>query len=118
MKQIKGLMVQMIKIAICDDDINIAAKIEDRLEKNGKENLLRISIDVFYSGEGLRKSYSNGERYDIIYLDIEMAAMNGVQVAKFIREMDKYVVIVYISSHEEYLIQLFEVEPLDLLRNQ
>lgn len=106
----------MIKIAVCDDDINIVAKIEDRLEEKGRENLLKLAIDAFYSGESLQQSYNNGERYDIIYLDIEMNTINGIQIAKLIREIDKYVIIVYISSHEEYLIQLFEVEPFRFLK--
>lgn len=109
-------MIQMIKIAICDDDKNVVAKIEDRLEENGKENLLRLSIDVFYCGESLEQSYNNGEWYDIIYLDIEMSTMNGIQIAKIIREIDKYVIIIYISSHEEYLIQLFDVEPFRFIK--
>lgn len=45
-----------------------------------------------------------------------MNMLNGIQIAKLIREIDKYVIIVYISSHEEYLIQLFEVEPFRFLK--
>lgn len=106
----------MIKIAICDDDKNIAAKVENILEEIGKENLLKISIDVFYSGESLQKFYENGNTYDLIYLDIEMTMLNGIEVAKYIRERDRYTIIIYISSHEEYLIQLFEVEPFRFIR--
>lgn len=106
----------MIKIAICDDDKDLVARVENRLELLGRENLLSLSIDAFYSGESFEKTYCTGERYDIIYLDIEMAETNGIQVAKIIREKDKYAVIIYISSHEEYLIQLFEVEPFRFMK--
>lgn len=41
----------MIKIAICDDDKNIVAKVEDRLEQIGRQKMLKFSIDAFYSGE-------------------------------------------------------------------
>lgn len=106
----------MIRIAICDDDKRIVAEIEERLEKISKEILLEVSIDGFYCGEGLEKIYRQGERYDIIYLDIEMAILDGIKVARIIREIDKYVIIIYISSHEEYLIQLFEVEPFRFIK--
>ncbi|MDD2959474.1 MAG: LytTR family DNA-binding domain-containing protein [Lachnospiraceae bacterium] len=106
----------MIKIAICDDDKRVVARLEDRLEEIGKENLLMVSIDAFYNGESLEANYRLGERYDIVYLDIEMGMMDGITAAKMVREIDKYAIIIYISNHEEYLIQLFEVEPFRFLK--
>jgi DNA-binding LytR/AlgR family response regulator len=112
---IKGAVL-MIKVAICDDDKSIVSEVENRLERIGREKLINISIEAFYSGEDLNRIYELGEYYDIIYLDIEMTIMDGIQVAKIIREKDKYAIIIYISSHEEYLIQLFEVEPFRFIK--
>lgn len=110
---IKGAVL-MIKVAICDDDKSIVSEVENRLERIGREKLINISIEAFYSGEGLNRIYELGEYYDIIYLDIEMTIMDGIQVAKIIREKDKYAIIIYISSHEEYLIQLLKLNHLGL----
>lgn len=45
-----------------------------------------------------------------------MKNLDGIQIARAIRKEDKYTIIIYISSHEEYLIQLFEVEPFRFIK--
>ena len=54
--------------------------------------------------------------YDIIYLDIEMENMDGITVARKIREQDPYTILLFVSSYDSYYEQLFEVEPLRFLR--
>lgn len=50
-------------------------------------------------------------RYDIIFLDIEMKKVNGIETAKEIRCIDKNVIIIYVSGFEAYAIDTFEVNP-------
>lgn len=54
--------------------------------------------------------------FDLLYLDIEMLQINGIDVARKIREKDMDVIIIYISSYENYFIQLFEVEPFRFIK--
>lgn len=53
---------------------------------------------------------------DIIYFDIEMRRMNGIDTAKSIRKVDRDVVLIYVSSYETYFMQLFEVEPFRFIK--
>lgn len=106
----------MIKIAICDDEPKFVGTIQTYLENISNDYHYELDIQTYFSGEFLVKDYQAGETFDLIYLDIEMQGMDGIETAKWIRDNDYYVLIVYISSHEEYLRQLFESEPFRFLQ--
>lgn len=100
----------MIKIAICDDESIFTANMEDMLIKIGKKNTIEIDINVFFDGSTLEKSFLRGERFDLIYLDIEMKTINGIEAAKNIRGIDQDVLIIYVSGYENHMKELFEVD--------
>lgn len=99
----------MLEIAICDDEIQMVAQIESVLESISSQSTIQIEKDVFYDGSTLVNYINSGKRYDIIYLDIEMSKQNGIDAAKRIREIDKKVLIIYVTSHESYAKEVFEV---------
>lgn len=66
----------------------------------------------------MERIYEKGDRFDIIYLDIEMSGKNGIEAAKSIRRLDRDVLLIYVSSYETYFMQLFEVEPFRFIKNQ
>lgn len=105
----------MIRVALCDDEKVITSKVESYLLEIQMSHGIEMSIDVFFDGSTLSSHISRGSEYDLIYLDIEMEKMNGVDAARWIREIDKLVLLIYISSHEIYLKELFEVEPFRFL---
>lgn len=49
-------------------------------------------------------------------MDIEMKRMNGISAAKIIWKIDEDVQLIYMSSHEEYVLQLFDVNPVGFLK--
>lgn len=106
----------MIKIAICDDDIAFVGITQTYLEKISAEYHYSLEISAYLSGQELIKDHQSGNSFDLIYLDIEMDGLDGIETAKWIRSNDYHVLIVYISSHEEYLRQLFEAEPFRFLK--
>ena len=107
----------MVKIAICDDEQAICSQIEKILLDYSKRTCLEIDIEVFYSGEELYRYIELGHVFDLIYLDIEMELMNGVEVSKKIRNSmkDHKTEIVYISGKDGYDRQLFDVQPLHFI---
>ncbi|MBP3544024.1 MAG: response regulator transcription factor [Lachnospiraceae bacterium] len=106
----------MIKVAVCDDDVAFAGSTQSFLDKISDEYHVELEISVFLSGSELVKEYRDGNSFDLIFLDIEMNGMDGIATARNIRELDYHVLIVYISSHDEYLRQLFEAEPFRFLK--
>ena len=105
----------LIKIAICDDDPKFVGDVQEYLEQLKKEEHFELELECFLSGNELILEYEKGVLFDLIYLDIEMNGADGIETAKQIRKKDYHVLIVYISSHEEYLRQLFEAEPFRFL---
>lgn len=105
----------MINIAICDDDIAMTAIIEKMLEKIAKEQDIKINCAVFFDGFTLVENIHQGTYYDLIYLDIEMRKVNGIRAAELIRSMEVPALIVYVSSYEKYLKELFNTEPFRFL---
>ena len=103
-----------MRIAICDDDFRICNQVEEILLDYGNKVALEMEIEVFHSGEGLISHLKNGVFFDLIYLDIEMKQLTGIEVGKEIRRtMNNYTTeIVYISGFDKYDRQLFEVQPL------
>ena len=100
-----------MKIAICDDDISFTSKLEEIIKQESVNYGKKPEIDVFFDGETLVKSIEDGQSYSMIFLDIEMKRMNGITAARRIRQLDRYTLIIYISSYDDYLKELFEVEP-------
>lgn len=105
----------MIKIGICDDEINIAAKIEEKIQQLGASYPVKFVTDVFYDGSTLVNYILNGYSYDIIYLDIEMENKNGIDAAREIRNIDKQVLIIYVTNHESFAKDVFEVSAFRFL---
>ncbi len=107
----------MYRIGICDDDKELCAGLEEQIYRIAKELSVKVEVEVWYSGESILRDLGNGIQLDMIFLDIELVQKNGVSVGKFIRnEMeDIQTHIVYISSKQNYAMQLFKVQPLDFL---
>ena len=98
-----------LNIAICDDEKYIVSQINSLLQLLSDEKGNEINVDTFYDGIALAEKIYSGVRYDIIYLDIEMKAQNGVETARRIRIMDEKVLIIYVTNHESFAKEAFEV---------
>jgi len=107
--------VLYMRIAICDDEvsqINVMENYLDILKPTYENNC----YDSFMSGDDLIREYSNQNNpYDVIFLDMEMDGLNGIETAKKIRVSDEKALIVYITSHKEYVYDSFEVSPFRFL---
>ena len=105
----------MLKIAICDDDLGFTGSLENLVLEESRSMGLRVDTDVFFDGNILLKSIQSGERYGLIFIDIEMEQVDGISAARKIRETDRSVLLIYISGYDKYLKELFEVEPFRFL---
>lgn len=107
----------MLRIAICDDEKQVCSELKSILNEISENWDESFDISVFYTGEGLYDFISGGNRFDLIFLDIELYEINGVEIGRKIREElnDELTQIVYISAKDSYAMELFEIRPLNFL---
>lgn len=99
-----------MKIAICDDDNGACEELRKILENISTE---KDMIHIYNAGEELLGDISNGYIYDIVYLDIELPGLNGVEVGQVLREQveKQHLDLIFISQKSSYCEQLFDLEP-------
>lgn len=105
----------MLRIAICDDDSKFTGELENLVLQESLMLGIRVDTDVFSDGKTLLKSFQNGNHYELIFIDIEMEHVDGITAARDIRKIDRTVLLIYVSSYDKYLKELFEVEPFRFL---
>lgn len=105
----------MIKIAVCDDDQHFLGIIVTYLIQLKSKYQYELSIEEYSSGEEFITDIDEGIHFDLAYMDIEMNKIDGMDTAAYIRKQDDKMLLVYISSHEEYMRKLFETEPFRFL---
>lgn len=106
-----------MKIAICDDDEMLCHQLEEMILQLGKNEDVLVLISVFFDGKSLWEYMKQGNRFDLMFLDIEMKQMNGIAVGQALRDSlgDEECRVVYISGMESYAMELFAVRPMDFV---
>lgn len=100
----------MLKVAICDDECLIAHQIENMIHNICDKEGIKVDTEVYYYGSELEKGVLTGQNFDLIYLDIQMKRGDGITTAKNIRKMDENVMIIFVSSYDKYLMELFRLD--------
>ena len=91
-----------MKLAICDDD----KKIRELIEESVREVSGDMEIEVFADARGI---LAPGFDADILFLDIQMPGIDGMNAARMIRADGKKTVIVFVTALEEEVFKAFEV---------
>lgn len=106
----------MIKVAICDDDVKFTGEFEEKVHRISQKQNSSIDIEVFFDGKELvRNICDQNIKYDLIFLDIEMKEMDGITVARKIREVDEIVLIIYVTGYKSYALEAYDVHPFQFL---
>ena len=103
----------MLNIAIAEDERQYCEQLKRYLKRYAGEHQLEIDAQVFYTGRELVEQYQ--PVYDIIFLDIRMPDLSGMEAAQIIRQRDEEVVFVFITSLAQYAINAYEVGALDYI---
>ena len=104
-----------IKITVCDDERHQAEYIKMLVSKWAEDNNVKINIFMFDSAENFKAAWSENKTYDILLLDIQMGAQNGVELAKEIRQSDEKIIIVFITALSNFIQEGYEVSALHYL---
>ena len=106
----------MLKIAVCDDDLYMQQSIVKALKLACAETGQDWQPPVVWdNAEDLLAQLKDGARFDLLYLDIEMPGLSGMEAAAEIRTLNRQLQIIFVTSHEQYVFDTFRVQPLDFL---
>ena len=99
----------MLKIAFCDDDPSVLNALGTLLDKYRTERNQGISYTSFQSSLELLAEIERGTRYDIAFLDVLMPGATGIDAAAEIRNYDRNVKIIFLTSSAEFAVQSYTV---------
>lgn len=102
-------------LAICDDSAADRAYVTDMVHRWAAAAGHTIQLNAFDSAESFLFHYAEHSDYDILLLDIEMGAMDGVTMAKQLRRSNETVQIIFITGYTDYIAEGYEVAALHYL---
>lgn len=105
----------MWNIAICDDETFFRDWLKEMLLQYMQDKGVIYEIDTFSSGRELLDLGIELNRYQIIFLDINMDSINGLMTARKIREQNKEVFIVFITAFVDYSMEGYKVDAIRFL---
>ena len=103
------------KIAICDDSDVDRQYVLNMVDRWAASSSHVVQTDTFPSAENFLIHYAEESDYDILLLDIEMRAMDGVTMAKKLRKNNDTVQIIFITGYSDYILEGYEVAALHYL---
>ena len=101
--------------AVCDDRPEDARLVASLAAQWARRTGAEVELEVFPSAEAFLFRYQEKKDFDILLLDIEMTGMDGVELAKTVRQDSEAVQIVFITGYSDYIAQGYEVSALHYL---
>ncbi|MBR0161453.1 MAG: response regulator transcription factor [Oscillospiraceae bacterium] len=103
----------MIRVAVVEDDSAERARLCSCLRWLEESEGYSFSVTEFLTGTAFIGNYSND--YDLVFMDIEMPGMNGMETARVLRKMDPTVLLIFVTNMTQYAIAGYEVDALDYI---
>ena len=103
----------MVNIAICDDNLNFANEICHLIKYQATRHN-PLQCQVFDNGDALAAAHKQTP-FDIIFLDVVMPMLDGIETARMIRQNDKLVKIVFLTSSAEFAVDSYTVKASNYL---
>jgi DNA-binding LytR/AlgR family response regulator len=103
----------MINVAIVEDNDSASILIENYIKKYSQQKNVEFNIKRYNEAISFLSEYR--KVYNIIFMDIEMPTLNGIEAAKKIRQVDKQVVLIFVTNMAQYAVKGYEVDALDFI---
>lgn len=103
----------MLRIAIVANDVNADEQMQTFIHRYARSEGLEVFLDEFDRADKFLSRYK--PIYDIVFMEIELPGLNGMDAAKRLRSMDSNVVLVFVTAFARYAIRGYEVDALDFV---
>ncbi len=108
--------MRQIQIAVCDDEEFYRNELEKMLSVYGNETDTDLAIELYENAQILLDAMKQeGKRYDLIFFDIEMPEITGIDAARKIYKMETGALFCFVTNHNRYAIRAFEVEAINYI---
>ena len=104
-----------MNIAICEDNIEELNIINEYIEQWSKNNNIKVKIDKYQSSESFLFEWTDYNKYDIVFFDIKMKKVSGIELSNLVREKNKAVDIVFVTGMIEYALHGYKVSAMQYL---
>ncbi len=101
----------MLRIAVCDDVPFYVEKLSESINGWAKQRRMNIQLKKYRNGEEVLLDFEVDGDFTAIFMDIELGGVSGMETAAQIRRKNQWVSVVFVSQHEKYLKQMFELYP-------
>lgn len=99
----------MLYIAICDDVETDRGELRSFLNTYFTQNPYPYTINEYSTGESLCDDCLEGMRFDLIFLDIFMDGMSGIETARQLREYDRQNAIIFLTTTPDFALESYDV---------
>ena len=101
----------MIRIAMVEDEAAVREQLQGYIQRYTRQYGTEFAVTEFSDGVEILDAYR--PVYDIVLLDVEMKHLDGMETARRIRELDRDVVLIFITNMAQYAIKGYAVGALD-----
>ena len=109
---VEGSVDGVIRIAVVDDEKDQIFQLKKIIQSFFHEKGKSIMVSCFTQGEELLTQSTD---FDMIFLDIQMEGIDGIETARLIRQKNKKVALIYVSNYSEQMAASFAVHPFSFL---
>lgn len=103
----------MLKIAIVEDEVQETKKLAEYIRLFGEKEKVQYELACFSNAEEFLEGYQSG--YQLIFMDIELPGMNGMDACRKLRRFDKRATIVFTTNLVQYAVEGYEVDAVDFM---
>ena len=108
----------MLHIAVCDDNKKTIEYVKGILCDIFRKQEEEAEIDTYLGGHALWKAINEDKKYDMLFLDLYMPDLPGLDLGNRMRKNSPETLIIIVSNREDYVFEAFKMKPFRFVRKQ
>lgn len=104
--------LDVYKVLILEDNLEASNTLQEFFKQYGNEHKIKFQVETYSTAKGFIDNYTKS---DLVLIDIELPDGNGFNVTKNLREIDKEVMIIFVTNMAQYAVKGYEVEAFDFV---
>lgn len=105
-----------MNIVICDDNKIFREMLRDITIEYMKEKKCEYNLDIFASGEELISAINRGYiNYNLVFLDILMGKLNGIEVANILKNINENIEIIFVTTTKDFVFNGYDIGVLNYI---